>query len=100
VYAWAPGGRLRNLHNRLEIGACSAGARIQARPLRHRSFIAGATGYFLVVVSQTLFLRGKRQKAPFRTIQMEVMATYVIAQILILAAIAVDGGAQSKGKGD
>jgi hypothetical protein len=32
--------------------------------------------------------------------QMEVMATYVIAQILILAAAAVVGGAQSKGKGD
>jgi hypothetical protein len=33
----------------LEIKACSAAARIKARPFRDRSFIAGAIAYFLFV---------------------------------------------------
>jgi hypothetical protein len=45
-------------------------------------------------------LRGELQKASDRTIQMEVMATYVIAQIVIVAAAPIDGGAQSRGKED
>jgi hypothetical protein len=84
----------------IEISPCSAVAPIQVRPFRNHSFIAGTIGYFLFVVSDTLPLRGELQKAPCPTIQIEVMATYVIAQILILAAAAIDGGAQSQGKKD
>jgi hypothetical protein len=47
----------------------------------------------LFVVSDTLLFWGELQKEPCPTIQIEVMATYVIAA-------AIEEGAQWKGKGD
>jgi uncharacterized membrane protein YhhN len=46
----------------IEIDACSAVAPIQVRPFRNRSFIVGAIGYFLFVLSDTLPLRIELQK--------------------------------------
>jgi hypothetical protein len=81
----------------LEVGACSAVTR--ARPFRDPSFAAGAVGYLLFVASDTLLMQGELQKAPYYTIQIEVMAMYVIAQVLILWSAAVDREAHAKAKG-
>jgi uncharacterized membrane protein YhhN len=76
----------------LEVGACSSVARLQHREVRDRSFLLCAFGYFLYVISDTLLIWGELKKSPYRLIQIEVMATYVAAQTLILMSAAADTG--------
>ena len=73
----------------LELGACSAVARVHKYSLKSATYWLAVIGYFLFLVSDALLLRGEvLQTRPYPEI--EIMAPYIGGQILIILALAID----------
>lgn len=73
----------------LEVGACSAVARVYKTGLASASFWLCAVGYFVFLVSDAILLKHETTLNGVYP-QIEVMATYVIAQMMILFGVAID----------
>jgi uncharacterized membrane protein YhhN len=84
----------------LEIGACSAIARIERYSIKCPSYYLCVLGYFLFVVSDSLLLRNELTKTDYRQNQIAVMATYIPAQLLLLVGVALDPQAGQHLKGN
>jgi hypothetical protein len=82
----------------VEIGACSAVARVQGRGFCNLAFLTGYCGYFLLLLADIGLIWGEFDRLLYRQIQPVVVGTYVAAQIAILLSVTID--AQEKhGKG-
>ena len=73
----------------LEVGACSAVARVHKYTFKSMSYWLAVIGYFLFLGSDALLLKGEVVHVEVYP-QMEIMGTYLAGQIMIMLALAID----------
>jgi hypothetical protein len=74
----------------VEVGACSAVARVQRRGFFSRAFLTGFCGYFLFLLADVGLIWGEFDQLMYRQIRASVFATYVAAQVMILLSVTID----------